>query len=136
MFLWLGSNFTTGVNLLTSKVQAFIWSGADVVLVLAVLKIADLARDREGLGRLAILHLMLWLSALLTPVLLLAQTPGQFFLLECVICGSQFLILLYVAYTERTRILALFLQQPRKGTSGLQPDQPVERVEPFRQSSI
>lgn len=108
-FLWIGSNFSADHYLLASKIQGILWSAADVVLVLAVLKIADLARAKCGLGRLTIFHWVLWLSALLTPLLLLATAPRQFFLLECVLCGSQFLILLYVALTEKTRVLNLFL---------------------------
>lgn len=110
MFLWIGSNFNAALYLLTSKVQAVLWSAADVVLVLAVLKIADLARTREGLGRLTVLYWLLWGSALLTPLLPVAATPRQFFTLECVICGSQFMILLYVALTEKKRILDLVLK--------------------------
>lgn len=108
MFLWIGSNFNAGLYLTTSKMQVILWSAADVVLVLAVLKIVDLARGKEGLGRLAVLYWVLWLSALLTPLLLLTRAPRQFFLLECVICGSQFSILLYVACTEKTRVLNFF----------------------------
>ncbi len=113
LFLWIGSNFDAGLYLLTSKIQGILWSGADIVLVLAVLKIADLARKKCGLRRLTPLHLLLWATAFLTPLLLFARTPRQFFLLECILCGSQFLILLYVAFTERRRILDLILRVHR-----------------------
>ena len=112
-FLWIASNFNAGLYLLTSKIQGILWSGADIILVLAVLKIADLARKQYGLGRLRPLHLLLWATAILTPLLLFARTPRQFFLLECILCGTQFLILLHVAITERRRILELILQVHR-----------------------
>lgn len=136
IFLWLGTNFNPGLYLFTSKIQGILWSAADVVLVLAVLKIADLARGKQDLGRLVILHWVLWLSALLTPLLLMAATPRQFFLLECVICGSQFSILLYVACTEKTRILNLFYENLKRHEMGSHADQLGERTEPLRHISI
>ncbi len=134
--LWLASNFTADHYLLTSKIQAILWSAADVVLVLAVLKIADLAREKSGLRKLSFLHWVLWLSALATPLLLLAAKPRQFFLLECVICGSQFMILVYVAWTEKNRILDLLLQAMMKAGNPSEDDQLREKARPFRASSI
>ncbi len=115
LFLWIGSNFDRALYLWTSKIQAVCWSVADIALVLAVLKIADLARRRVGLGRQTLLYLLLLATAILTPFLVLAKTPRQFFLLECVICGCQFLILLYVALTERNHVLELFLSHKPVG---------------------
>lgn len=106
---WIGANFDPGLYLMTSKIQGVIWSAADIVLVLAVLKIASLARTKCGLRGLPSLHLLLWFSALLTPLLVFAKSARQFFFLECLICGLQFLILVYVALTERERILDLVL---------------------------
>ena len=116
LFLWIGSNFDRSIYLSTSKIQAVCWSVADIALVLAVLKIADLARRRFALGRVMPLYLLLLGTAVITPLLVLAQTPWQFFVLECVICGCQFLILLYVALTERNRVLELFLSHKPSGT--------------------
>jgi hypothetical protein len=122
LFLWIGSHFNQDLYLLTSKIQGICWSIADIALVLAVLRIAELARRRHGLNRLTVLHLLLWGSALLTPLLIVARKPREFFLLECVICGCQFLILLYVAFTERNRVLDLFLRHRPPGMRPYTPE--------------
>lgn len=122
LFLWIGSRFHQELYLMTSKIQAICWSIADIILVLAVLKIADLARRREGLRRLTPLYFVLWSTALLTPLLIFAWRPRQIFLLECVICGCQFLILLYVALTERHRVLGLFFSHKPSGMLPRRPE--------------
>lgn len=128
IFLWIGSRFHQELYLLFSKLQAICWSVADILLVLAVLKIADLARRREGLGRLTPLYFVLWGTALLTPLLIFAGRPRQIFLLESVICGCQFLILLYVVLTERKRVLRLFFSHKPFGTLPHRPE-PVRNPE-------
>jgi hypothetical protein len=132
--LWIGSNFNAGLYLLTSKIQAVLWSAGDVVLVFAALRIADLARRKAGMRRLNVLYGLLWLTVLLTPLLVFAATRRQFFLLECTICGLQFLILLYVALSERSRILELLVHQSAE--AGNQPQRRDDRKENLISKSI
>ena len=110
IFLWMSRNFTTETYLFHSKVQGILWSSADIILVLAMLKIVGLGRRRAGLKKPLVRYLLLGLSALLTPLLLFSRTPREFFLLECIICGGQFLILLYTVVVERRRLLDLVLR--------------------------
>jgi hypothetical protein len=110
LFLYIGRHFSIETYLISSKIQGLLWSAADVVLVLAVLKIAELARRRCGMGKPSVRYGLLYGSLLLTPLLLLARTPREFFHLESVICGTQFVILLYTVITERKRILDLVLR--------------------------
>jgi hypothetical protein len=72
----------------------------------------DLGRRRAGLKAPWVRYVLLGLSAVLTPLLLFTRTPGEFFRLESVICGGQFLILLYTAVFERRRLLDLVLGSP------------------------
>jgi hypothetical protein len=105
--LWIGAHFTADVYLASSKLQGILWSAADIALVLAFLRIADFVRARTGEKKIRFRYHFLWLSALLTPLMLFARTPQQFFLLEAVICGTQFLILVYTVVAERRRMVAV-----------------------------
>ena len=111
-FLWVGAHFTAEVYLFSSKLQGIVWSAADIVLVLALLKIADFVRHRSGQKKIVFRYLFLWLSALITPGMLFAQSPQQFFLLEAAICGMQFLILVYTVVVERKRMAAVMRKGP------------------------
>jgi hypothetical protein len=108
--LWISLNFTDEAYLFHSKIQVILWSAADIILVLAMLRIVNLSRRRVGLKGPLVRYVLLGLTAALTPLLLFARTPGEFFRLECIICGGQFLILLYTVVFERKRLLALVLR--------------------------
>ena len=112
IILWISRNFISESYLFHSKVQGILWSAADILLVLALLKIVALGRRRAGLKGPWVRYVLLGLSAVITPLLLFARTPGEFFRLESVICGGQFLILLYTAVFERKRLLDLVLRRP------------------------
>lgn len=100
---WIGANFTSGHYLFFSKAQGILWSAADIILVLALLKIADLARKREGEKKIVFRYALLWISAILTPLLVFCRTPREFFFLECILCGIQFSLLIYTVLAERGR---------------------------------
>jgi hypothetical protein len=112
IFLWISGNFTTEAYLFHSKIQGIVWSSADIILVLAMLRIVNLGRRRAGLKAPLARYVLLCLTAVLTPLLLFSRTPKEFFLLECIICGGQFLILLYTVIFERKRLLDLVLRSP------------------------
>ncbi len=111
LFLWIGAHFTTEAYLLSSKLQGILWSAADIVLVLALLKIADFVRARSGETKIVIRYLLLWLSALITLLMFFVQSPKQFFLLEAAVCGTQFLILVYTVIAERKRMVAVMKKE-------------------------
>lgn len=101
ILLWIGANFTTEVYMYYTKLQGILWSLADIVLVLALLKIADLIRARAQKKKIRFRYLFLLFSAILTPLLVFTQSPKQFFILESIICGTQFVILVYTVVGER-----------------------------------
>lgn len=101
IFLWIGANFTTEVYMLYTKFQGILWSLGDIVLVFALLKIADSIRIRRQKQKIRIRYIFLLFSAILTPLLVFTQTPKQFLFLESIICGTQFTILVYTLITER-----------------------------------
>ncbi|MFH1351719.1 MAG: hypothetical protein ABII26_12420 [Pseudomonadota bacterium] len=101
VLLWIGANFTEEVYLFYTKLQGIIWSAADICLVFFVLKVADLARAKERKRKILWRYISLWISAALTPFLLLTKTKNEFFTLESIICGIQFSILVYTLISER-----------------------------------
>ncbi len=105
LFLKIGAEFTLGAYMASTKGQGLLWSAADVTLALVFLKIADEARLRYGKGRIHFRFRLVWISAFLSPFLLLAKNPGEFFLLESLIFGIQYLVLLFSAFTESRGIL-------------------------------
>jgi hypothetical protein len=119
-FLWIGAHFTADAYLFSSKLQGILWSAADIVLVLALLKIADFVRARSREKKIVLRYLLLWLSVLITPLLLFVQSPRQFFLLEASVCGTQFLILVYTVMVERKRMVAVIKKRAanREGMMG------------------
>jgi len=105
LFLWIGTNFTVSAYMSSTRIQGLLWSAADVTLALVFLEIADEARARAGKGRIRIRYGLIWASALLTPLLFFARNPREFFYLESVIFGLQYLVLLFSAFTESRTIL-------------------------------
>ena len=101
IFVWVAANFTTEVYMISTKIQGILWSIADIVLVFVFLKIADLVRVRTQKKKIRWRYFSLWFSAVLTPILIFTQTPKQVILLESVICGTQFSILIYTVIVER-----------------------------------
>lgn len=87
-----------------------IWSMADLLLIFFILKITDLIRADRGKGKIVFRYLFLWSSAILTPLLILPQSKDGFFLLESLICGIQFSILVYTVILER-RLLLSFIHR-------------------------
>ena len=111
VFLWIGVHFTGEAYLFFSKLQGILWSTADIVLILALLKIVGFVRARSREKKIVVRYLFLWISALITPLMLFAQSPRQFFLLEAALCGTQFLILVYTVIAERKRMVALMKKE-------------------------
>lgn len=118
IFLWIGTHFTPEAYMFYSKLHGLLWSAADVVLILALLKIADWARRRREGKRIRVRYILVLFSALLTPLLLFSRTPKEFFRLECVICGIQFLILIYTVMVERKGVLDV-IRQIQRGSRDL-----------------
>lgn len=92
---WASEYFTVAMYLQATKIQGIFWSAADIMLVYYFLKIAALCDGDPNRAKMTARYALLWVSALLTPLLLITQTQDQYFILDAVICGIQYLILLY-----------------------------------------
>lgn len=95
MLQWVSNHFTIKHYLTATKMLGMLWSIADIVLVYYFLKIAELSTTNTSNGKIKYRYWLLWLSAVLTPFLLFAQTKNQYFILDSIVCGLQYLILLY-----------------------------------------
>ena len=113
IFLWIGSNFKMEIYLVVTKIQGILWSIADIVLIFFFLKITDFIRSKTQKEGQVWGYMLLWLSALLTPFLLITKTSRQFFLLESIICGIQYSLLLYTLIVERKRMIGFFKDRIR-----------------------
>ena len=106
---WAAGNFTFDLYMLTTKIQGILWSIADIALVYYFLKIAAITSDDRQTAKMRIRFSCLWLSAILTPFLLITHTKFQYFFLDAVICGFQYLILLYTLVFSGKRMLNYFM---------------------------
>lgn len=100
VFVWVTQGFTTAVSLWSLKVEGILWSGIDVFLVFGFLKIFGLARRRQSQRPIVIRFLLLWVSAVLTPLLLFTKTHGAFLLLDFVIINLHLAILVYTSVVD------------------------------------
>ena len=100
IFYWLAINFTGERYIFYTTNQGIIWSLADIILVLALLLIADSIRRVQERKRIKIRYGLLAFTALTTPLLLFAQTPARIFYIESIVCGLQFLILVFTLITD------------------------------------
>lgn len=108
LLLWIGVNFTTDLYMMSAKIQGMLWSTADVVLVFVLLKIADQVRLRTRGGKIRWRYFFLWSSAALTPLLVLTRNMDQFLIMESLICGIQFCILIQTVIVERKGAIKVF----------------------------
>ena len=105
LFHWLALNFTGERYMFYTKVQGLLWSLADVILVFTLLKLADVVRKTTGQKKIKGRYVLLYISALLTPLLIPARTPEQIFFVESIVCGIQFLILAATLASESRGVM-------------------------------
>lgn len=119
LLLWISNHFTFEHYLVATKIQGLLWSIADIVLVYFFLKIAELSMSSVPGKKITYRYWLLWLSAFLTPFLLITKTKNQFFILDSVVCGIQYLILLYTLVLSGKRMQAYILEflRPLAGKS-------------------
>jgi len=108
VFLEIGKSFSTEAYILTTKVQGILWSISDIIIIYFVLKIASLIREKNRKKKILFRYIFLLLSALLVPFLVFTSTPKQFFILESVIFGLQFSVLIYSVFTEIKDTMSFF----------------------------
>jgi hypothetical protein len=107
-FLEIGKSFSTEAYMLTTKVQGILWSISDIIIIYVMLKIVSLIREKNCKKKILLRYIFLWFSAVLVPFLVFTVTPRQFFILESVIFGLQFSVLIYSVFAETKDTIAFF----------------------------
>jgi len=108
VFLEIGKSFSTEAYMLTTKVQGILWSISDIIIIYVMLKITSLIREQNQKKKILFRYIFLWLSAILVPFLVFTVTPRQFFILESVIFGLQFSVLIYSVFAETKDTIMFF----------------------------
>jgi len=108
VFLEIGKSFSTEAYMLTTKVQGILWSISDIIIIYVMLKIVSLIREKNRKKKIVFRYIFLWLSAILIPFLVFTVNPRQFFILESVIFGLQFSVLIYSVFAETKDTIAFF----------------------------
>jgi len=108
VFLEIGKSFSTEAYMLTTKVQGILWSISDVLIIYVMLKIVSLIREQNQKKKILLRYIFLWLSAILVPFLIFTITPKQFFILESIIFGLQFSVLIYSVFAETKETITFF----------------------------
>lgn len=108
VFLEIGKSFSTEAYMLTTKVQGILWSISDIIIIYVMLKIVSLIREQNQKKKILLRYIFLWLSAILVPFLVFTITPKQFFILESIIFGLQFSVLIYSVFAETKDTIIFF----------------------------
>lgn len=108
IFLEIGKNFSADAYMLTTKVQGILWSISDVLIIYVMLKIVSLVKEQNQKQKILYRYIFLWLSAILVPFLVFTTTPRQFFILESVIFGLQFSVLIYSVFADTKETINFF----------------------------
>ncbi len=104
LFLRIAKSFTTEWYMISTKIQGIIWTLADMVIVIVILKTVRLLCYPGG-EKLKLRWFLLGVSIILTPFLVFTQTSREFLRLDVIIVGIQFYILAYTIIFEGKSML-------------------------------
>lgn len=93
---WMGEHFTPEQYLFWTRIECLAWTGADLVIVYCLLRLANLARQIAGMRRHIVSFAILGLTVLLIPAVAVAPGGQLIFVLELLITMPHFVIILYV----------------------------------------
>lgn len=103
LFVWIAAFYREGAYMAGSKIAGVLCSFADIAMIWMFLKLADAIRGgTPSTWR----YRTLGVFALLTPTLFLPKISTHFFILQFLVLGLPYLILVWSVVTEAPRILA------------------------------
>ncbi len=118
LLLRLAEGYTVDADLPVLQVLAIAWSGADLLLIVAVLCLAAEARKDAGGRWTRVRWAVFALTALLTPLLCFVRTPIELFYLDAGIALPQFAILLHALIADREAICTVLAKRVAGGGDG------------------
>ena len=95
-FYWLGTAYRDELYIGGLRVGGILCSYADILFTAALLRISEVVRERKPSK---FLHGVLIVFAIFTPVLLFTDKSLVFAVLQFIILGPPYLILMYAAFT-------------------------------------
>lgn len=96
LVLWMGERFSPEAYLFWTRIQCLLWTGADLVIIFYLTRIANLGRARLGRAPHRAPYVILVVTAALAPGVAFVSTGMQVFLLELAITVPHFLVILYL----------------------------------------
>ena len=106
--LALPTQFTAEQYLVWTRIQCLAWTAADVVIVVTLLRIANLARAQAGRRPHVFSFAALGATLLFVPLLFIARDGWTMFFIELAITVPHFLLILY-AGTVNLRLFPALL---------------------------
>lgn len=118
--LALPTHFTAAQYLFWTRIECLAWTGADVVIVLCLLRLANLARAHAGRKPHVFSYAVLAATLLFVPMIVLAQDGWTMFLAELAITVPHFGLILYAGLRNLRLFPALLagILSKCKATSG------------------
>lgn len=99
----LGISFSPEAYLVLTRIQATMWTLADFVIVLMLLRIGNLIREHRQERRHRASHALLTLTVPFALFLPIAPTGAAIFRLELLVTIPHFLLILYVLAVDTPR---------------------------------
>lgn len=96
----LATRFTDEQYLFWTRIECIAWTAADIIIVLYVLRIANIARRASGRPTHVFSFAVLAATLLFTPLVVVAQEGWTIFLAELAITVPHFLLILYVGLAD------------------------------------
>ena len=100
LIVWMGNHFSPESYLFWTRLQCLAWTAADVVIVVSLIRLANIARRliraRVHRGSLVILALTIPPA----PLVVLAPSGGAIFLIELLVTIPHFLLILYLFFAN------------------------------------
>lgn len=100
MIMWLGHHFSPEQYLFWTRIECLAWTTADVLIVLFLIRLANLARGWGKRRKHLFSYLVLGLTLMPVPVIAVAQTGWAIFMLEVLVTVPHFLLILYIMWAD------------------------------------
>ncbi len=105
----LGSWFSREQYIFWTRIQCTTWSLADLVIVLSLLRLGNVARKLAGESPHVMSYVLFWLTVPLACAIPFARTGGLIFVIELGVTIPHFLIIIYVLAAD-ARLFAATLR--------------------------
>ncbi|MFP4502990.1 MAG: hypothetical protein ACLFTT_18505 [Candidatus Hydrogenedentota bacterium] len=96
VMVWMGERFSPEAYLFWTRIQCLLWTGADLVIVYYLTRMANLARGLVNETPHRVPYFVLVVTAALAPLVAIVPTGMQVFALELMITMPHFICIVYL----------------------------------------